>query len=648
MGAPAWLRRVCCPSCPPESSSSIGRRSRPAFPLRRLRFPFRSRSCLAALLLCFAAGAQAQSTPRLEISPTEIPGDSLDGATITLVPKNATFLAAGPGGGLPDALYAALFNPNDLDGETIDVPEPRLSAKGLALITLSNAPSGLTIASGKLLAREGPGHPHGGGEKGHRSAQLTLAYSGSAFAADHTVTVTVEKDTLNDVSLLRLGNRGGDDPGNLSADFTIKGSGDFAFWGAGPGINSLSVEEGGEAGYRVELLCEPPGDLTVRVSATPGGVAVDADPDADGDQDALRFTPDDWFELREVRVSAAEDADAATDPPVTLRHRASGTGCGSRPADLEVRVAEDDAAALELSHSSLLVGEGGRAAYSVALSHPPAGPVSVAVSGAGGFLTVAPDALRFTPRNWDVPQTVTVAAADNDENEHETRFATLRHDASSGSAEYNGLRADLRVEVVDDDTLSLALSAKRLRVPEGGTAQYTVAWRTWPAERKRVYVSEATGRLSVAPDALTFTSLNWDEPQTVTVTAGEDDDARSETVVLVHEGDGAGRILVTVVDDEEPETPEPTPDPSPGPDPDPNPTPPTTGGGGGTGGGGARPARPRRPPSPLTAGRRRRSRTCPPPRTRCARGSCGSSTTPTPTARPASPPPTTRALSARR
>ncbi len=131
--------------------------------------------------------------------------------------------AGGSGGAVEKYIHPDDRIPGNAEGLKNPTAEARLSAAGLALITLSGAPSGLTIASGKLLAREAT-HSHGGATQGHRSAQITLAYSGSAITVDDPVTVTVTGGK-QPRGLLRFGNQQDVTfPPNLSDTFTIKGA----------------------------------------------------------------------------------------------------------------------------------------------------------------------------------------------------------------------------------------------------------------------------------------------------------------------------------------------------------------------------------------------------------------------------------------
>ena len=249
MSALAWLRRPGHPASRPEPSATGGSSLSPAraladfFAIHHLRFS------LAAVLLSLATGAQAQTAPYLEMIPNEIQAHFLHGTTITLIPKNATFFGAGGGGSTEGSLSfkQKYIHPDDQGNSRFRFGEARFSAAGLALITLSGAPPGLTIASGKLLQRERPGHPHGR-TLSHRSAQITLAYDGSLINIDDPVTVTVAGGTRS--GLLRFSHINETIfPPDLSATFTIKAANQFLSLSLDRGKDTCSVGGGSSKTY---------------------------------------------------------------------------------------------------------------------------------------------------------------------------------------------------------------------------------------------------------------------------------------------------------------------------------------------------------------------------------------------------------------
>ena len=103
-----------------------------------------------------------------------------------------------------------------------------------------------------------------------------------------------------------------------------------------PGV--LRVVEGDPAGaaYDIALLAQPSSPVTVTIEGT-AGTDVTATPLS------LTFTTENWYQPQSVTVTAAGDADAATDT-ASLSHRASGDYEGMLAAFVAVTVQDDDVA----------------------------------------------------------------------------------------------------------------------------------------------------------------------------------------------------------------------------------------------------------------------------------------------------------------
>ena len=103
--------------------------------------------------------------------------------------------------------------------------------------------------------------------------------------------------------------------------------------------------------------------------------------------------------------------------------------------------------------SSVDVGEGGTASYTVRLATQPAASVSVAISAAtdsDSDITFNPSTLTFTASNWDRTQTVTVSAAQD--NDGASGTAVLSHATTSTDPSYSGLTSEATVRETDNDT----------------------------------------------------------------------------------------------------------------------------------------------------------------------------------------------------
>ena len=318
---------------------------------------------------------------------------------------------------------------------------------------------------------------------------------------------------------------------------------------------TLEVMEGDETGatYTVRLGTQPSATTTVTISGY-------ADTDVDLSTTSLTFTTGNWNTPQTVKVTAGPDHDD-DDDAVTLAHSASGAEYEDVSAALAVTVIDDDSAMLVLSTTTLEVMEGDETGvtYTVRLATQPSQEVTVAVSGhTDTDVSVDKVTLTFTTENWSTAQSVTVMAGDDADTADEV--VTLTHSASG--AEYAGVSAALAVTVIDDDTPELVLSTTTLEVMEGaGTgATYTVKLGTEPSATTTVAISGyADTDVDLSTTSLTFTTGNWNTPQTVKVTAGPDHDTADDAVTLAHSASGGeydsvtAALAVTVIDDDTPE-----------------------------------------------------------------------------------------------
>src|SRR5690606_2030905 len=111
---------------------------------------------------------------------------------------------------------------------------------------------------------------------------------------------------------------------------------------------------------------------------------------------------------------------------------------------------------------------------------------------------------------------------------------------------------------------ALVVTPTRVNVPEGGTASFSVRLATQPSDNVSVSVTAASDGdqdITVSSgSSLTFTSSNWDTPQSVTLAAAQDDDDTNgtRTINVTSEGLEPVAVTATEVDDDGDDT-TPTP-----------------------------------------------------------------------------------------
>ena len=404
---------------------------------------------------------------------------------------------------------------------------------------------------------------------------------------------------------------------------------------------ALTIPEGDSASYSVVLTSEPTADVPVAVQVPEGAeVAVD--------ETELTFTAEDWNQAQTVTVTAAQDADAVTDDPVTIRHAVSGGDYDAvAAASVEVTIIEDDTPTLWIADAAAAEDDG-EMAFQARLSVASSQTVTVEYATADGTATADEDyeattgTLTFSA--LETTQTIRVPIIDDDLDEAVEAFTVALSNASNATIEdgaATGVIADndlpvvsvtadpaaveegetvtftltrvgdltvpltvpvdvtergafladgtpteatfatdaetttLRVATVDDErdevdgavTATIAAGATHrvgdaasatvpvtdndvrgvtvtptaLTVDEGDSASYTVVLTSEPTADVTVAVQVPEGaEISVDATELTFTAEDWNQAQTVTLTAAQDADAVTDDPVTIRHAVSGG------------------------------------------------------------------------------------------------------------
>ena len=324
---------------------------------------------------------------------------------------------------------------------------------------------------------------------------------------------------------------------------------------AGVQSDKLVIEEGMTDTYTVALNSAPSTEVTV-TPTVPTGLSISPT--------SLTFSTTD-FGAKTFTVTAEHDTNLVSETGLNITHAVSGYGTITTADAVTVDVTEDDAAGVTVDtdttagvQTAMTVNEGGTATYSVVLDFQPAADVTVTPSvTTGRGLTLNPTSLTFTDSNWDMPQDVTVTAADDSNRSNETATITHTSDETGAGTAYDLVASaidNISVTVNDNDTITLSVST--LTVAEGATGSYTVVLAQAPSSTVTVRLSlsadigltiDTDSGMSGVQDTLTFTTMNWSTTQTVEVVAPQDDDGFSNTGMITHSVSGGGLSAMAVL-----------------------------------------------------------------------------------------------------
>ncbi len=194
--------------------------------------------------------------------------------------------------------------------------------------------------------------------------------------------------------------------------------------------------------------------------------------DADGDTITYTWARDSSETTPALPGTALNQARLMFTPPAVGTYTMTVTASdGNGNTDTEDVVITVFSAAT-VSRTSLEVAEGSSDTYTVALTSEPSGDVTLTVSDASSSdVTVTGPPIRFTASNFNVPQTITVAAA-ADEDTTSDPDVTLTHSATGGGY-YGATIASVTVSITET-TPTLGLATDPASVTEGADISLTV------------------------------------------------------------------------------------------------------------------------------------------------------------------------------
>ncbi len=225
--------------------------------------------------------------------------------------------------------------------------------------------------------------------------------------------------------------------------------------------------------------------------------------------------------------TVAAVADSDTEDPETIEYvleavqNADYVVSGSN--DTAVVTISDDLPSVTVSFGAATysVAEGSSVTVTVTLSADPKRTVTIPItkSNQGGATSADYSGVpaNVTFNTGETSKSITFAATsdsvDDDGESVTLGFGTLPTGVSAGTI------STTSVSITDDDTAGVTVSQTTLTVQGGAMTTYTVVLDSQPTANVVVGATSGTpARATVAPASRTFTTTNWNMPQTFTVT----------------------------------------------------------------------------------------------------------------------------------
>lgn len=316
--------------------------------------------------------------------------------------------------------------------------------------------------------------------------------------------------------------------------------------------DALTTDESGRKDTFMFLLrSRPSSSVTVAIESSDKNEAV-------VDLSEVTIEPDRWNTPVEVTVTGVADHVVDTDKgySVTLRLSSEDTDYDGKEVSLAGVNLNVDKASLEISSETQewITDENGRSvALNVTLGSKPSSSVKVKIASDTETEGVPDkDVLEFMPETWNVPQVVTITGVPDYVVDGDKPYK-VTYTFESEDSDYANL-ADVEQSFTNKDTDKIGVTVVNpedlLTDESGKTASISVKLDTKPSHDVTIRVSsddETEGK--VDQTTLTFTSENWNTPQSVTVTGqadSEKDGDQSYNIVFQAESEDADYDGMTI------------------------------------------------------------------------------------------------------
>ncbi|QNI49553.1 S-layer family protein [Synechococcus sp. A15-60] len=306
----------------------------------------------------------------------------------------------------------------------------------------------------------------------------------------------------------------------------------------------VTTEGGTSASFTVVLDAQPTDTVTVAISG-------DDSTEHELSASSLTFTTANWDTPQTITVTGVDDSLVDGDITTTITATASNTGsyAGTETATATLQTTDDDTddgsngvtitQGANKEGADLLTSEAGiTSTFTVVLDAQPTDTVTVSITGidatenslSGSTLSIS-NTLTFTTANWDTAQTITVTGVDDSFVDGD--ITTTITATASNTGGYAGTEsASTTIKNSDDEVAGITIaqaSTPLVTTEAGSTATFTVVLDAQPTDTVTVAITgndtsenSLSGSTLSSSNTLTFTTSDWNTPQTVTI-AGVDD-----------------------------------------------------------------------------------------------------------------------------
>lgn len=305
------------------------------------------------------------------------------------------------------------------------------------------------------------------------------------------------------------------------------------------GNASVVAENGGTSTYTVVLDAQPVSDVVINVNSSDTNQAT-AGPNQ------LTFTNTNWDTAQTITITGVDDNliqnDSAT-ITLSVDPALSSDEYDTNPNQTHaVTLTDDDFAGFVFNPANVAVAgitvdeDNGTSTFTIALNSQPATDVVLDLNSSDiAEATVGPAQITFTSANWDTPQTITITGIADDFDRNDSAIGTITVNDALSDDTYDSLTdASINISITDNETNGMSFSSPSSTISEnGGTTTFTAVLDAEPLGDVVFNVNSSdTNEATAGPALLTFTSANWDTPQTITITGVDDNLAQNDSTTI--------------------------------------------------------------------------------------------------------------------
>ncbi|MBK8169720.1 MAG: hypothetical protein IPK60_05190 [Sandaracinaceae bacterium] len=303
-----------------------------------------------------------------------------------------------------------------------------------------------------------------------------------------------------------------------------------------PTTGVSTSEMGGMAMLTLRLAAQPEADVVIMASSIMPSEGLVA-------PGMITFTHATWNDPQSVTVTGVDDSIADGNVMYAIRFGVASSDTAYALVtvpDVSVLNIDDETPSITVTPTSGLTTTegGGTATFQIVLNTEPTANVRVdfeSTDAAEG--SVSPAFVTFTPLTWSLAQTITVTGVNDFVADGDRAYLVATNAATSTDPNYDGFDAsDVALTNGDDDMpgISVTPTSGLVTTEGGGTDTFSVVLNSQPTADVVIPLSTSNAQEGAATVAsLTFTPVDWNVAQTVTVEGVNDDVADLDVMYAI-------------------------------------------------------------------------------------------------------------------